>query len=107
MNVVAARCARPWSTAWRAVERARRLDPEGPQAWAMSLSVAAQALGQEAADAQLVQAHAAIETAPWDVCLMAAAVELLMARRWGGERDRWELLIRQIQQSVGARPEAA
>lgn len=83
-----------FAAAWLSVEQARRLDPEGPQAWAMSLSIAAQALGQADADAQLVQVHAAVESAPWDVCLMAAAVELLMARRWGGERDRWERALR-------------
>jgi len=69
------------SGAWGALSRARRLTPENPRFWAMSLLVAAWALPQAAADQQLASARASLDRAPADVCLMYALAELTLARR--------------------------
>jgi hypothetical protein len=74
--------------AWAAVQHARRLDPEDAQVWARTLFVAARALGRVEAQAYLDQVHARLESAPWDLCLAAAAVELIMARRFGHDPAR-------------------
>jgi hypothetical protein len=75
--------------AWSAVQRARRLDPEDAQGAAMTLFVAARALGQAEAEGYLDQVHARLELAPWELCLAAAAVGLMMGRRWGRGPERW------------------
>ncbi|WP_437671212.1 hypothetical protein [Sorangium sp. So ce131] len=75
-------------TAWSALSRAHRLEPDNRQFTAMGVLVAARALSAGDADEHLGRARASLDRAGAEVCLMYALAEIELARA-DGARARW------------------
>jgi hypothetical protein len=78
-------------SAWAALEKARRLDPENPRYRAMSLLVAAWALASAEAERHLAGMRGELNRAGAEVCLMYAHAELTLARKGPPKerKNRW------------------
>jgi tetratricopeptide (TPR) repeat protein len=79
-------------SAWKALGRARELDPENPRFLAMSLLVAAWARPPAIAETYLASFRGSLERAPAEVCLMYALAEITLARKTTNieeRRARW------------------